>query len=129
MPKGHGEKLSRRKEQALAALLHHSTIKAAAEAVGVNEKTLRVWMANPDFLRAYRAARSQLVENAVAQMQRAAGAAVAVLTGKLTSEKDVDVIKAALGIYDRSVRGVELLDLLERVEALEQAAKAEKDQS
>jgi len=39
--KGHGEKLSRKAEQAIAALLEHATIKAAAKACHVAERTLR----------------------------------------------------------------------------------------
>src|SRR5688572_27719597 len=40
---GHGERLSRKQEQAVVALLEQPTLGQAAAAVGVNEKTLRSW--------------------------------------------------------------------------------------
>ena len=41
MPEGHGEKLSRKQEQAVVALLTMPTIRKAAEKAGVGERTLR----------------------------------------------------------------------------------------
>jgi hypothetical protein len=67
---GHGEKLSRKQEQAIAALLGELSVRAAAEKVGVNECTLRNWLKQPAFASAYRAARRQIVEVAVAGLQR-----------------------------------------------------------
>ena len=49
MTQGHGERLSRKQEQAVAALLEHATIRAAAAAVPVHERTLRQWMRAPAF--------------------------------------------------------------------------------
>ena len=42
--RGHGEKLSRKQEQAIAALLEQPTIDAAAQVVGVSERTIRNWL-------------------------------------------------------------------------------------
>ena len=38
---GHGEKLTRKQDAAIGALLSQSTISAAAESVGIGEATLR----------------------------------------------------------------------------------------
>ena len=54
---GHGEKRSRKQEQAIASLLREATLESAAQAVGVGESTLRRWLQQPEFHRAYRAAR------------------------------------------------------------------------
>ena len=68
--KGHGEKLTRKQEQAIAALLSEATVGTAAEKAGVGEVTLYRWLKLPDFLGAYREARREVVEKAVAQMQQ-----------------------------------------------------------
>jgi len=46
--KGHGEKLSRKQEQAIAALLTCPTIEQAAKAAGVGETTLWRWLQDSD---------------------------------------------------------------------------------
>lgn len=48
-PKGHGEKFSRKADDAIGALITESTIGAAAKKAGLGEKTLRRWLQNPDF--------------------------------------------------------------------------------
>src|SRR5438093_11604505 len=60
---------ARKREQAIAALLEHPTIAAAASAVGIGEKTLRRWLAEPDFQADYRAACEQAVRMAVGHLQ------------------------------------------------------------
>jgi hypothetical protein len=116
---GHGEKRGRKSSEVIAALLSEGTLAGAAAKVGVHVKTLTRWLADPAFARKYRAARRQVVEAAVGVLQAATAEAVATLRAALTSDRPGDRIKAALGIIDRSVRGVEIMDLLDRVEALE----------
>ena len=53
---GHGEKLNRKQEQAVVALLTEPTIAKAAEAIGVGEKSLRRWMNLEQFGETYRQA-------------------------------------------------------------------------
>ncbi len=73
--KGHGEKLSRKQESAIAALLSAPTIKEAARTSGISEVSLWRWLQLPEFAIAYRAARRQVVERAVSELQAAAGEA------------------------------------------------------
>jgi|GEM_PF-664803 len=110
---GHGEKRSRKQEQALAALLSEPSIEKAACKTGVNEATLRRWLREPAFRSAYRQARRELVENAVARIQAATGAAVDTLvTVARVGAKDGDRVRAAVAILEHACRGVELADLL-----------------
>ena len=118
--KGHGEKLERRQEQAIAALLAHPTIPAAATACGVGEATLWRWLQQPDFRAAYREARRQVVEVAIAGLQQATGEAAEALRRNLTCGQPGAEIRAALGILGQAIKGAELLDLAERVAALEE---------
>lgn len=65
---GQGEKLSRKRDQAIAALLTQPTISEAAKAIGVGEKTLRRWLKVPEFMAAYNAARHEVLADARVQM-------------------------------------------------------------
>jgi hypothetical protein len=116
---GHGEKLSRKREQAIAALLTAATVEAAAAAAGVGERTLRGWMQQPAFSRAYQDARRLVVETALTRLQQVSGDAVETLRRNLTCKKPAAEIRAALGILDLAVRAVEIGDLAQRVEELE----------
>ena len=118
---GHGEKLTRKHEEAITALLGQPTIGDAAKQVGIGEATMRRWMKLEDFLAAYRAARAQVVESAIAHLQAAAGQAVETLVGCLEAEGDSVRLRAAVAILDQANRGMELLDLECRLSALEAA--------
>jgi hypothetical protein len=117
--KGHGEKLTRKQEQAIAALLSEATVMAAAEKAGVAEVTLHRWLKQEEFLSAYRAARREVVEKAVAQMQQSSWAASTTLIRLLGSGSDSVRLRAAQTILDQANRGLEMLDFEERLAALE----------
>jgi len=119
-----GGRRPQREEQAIAALLSEPTIAAAATKAGIGESTLLRWMAEPDFKARYRAARRSLVEGAIGRLQQAATMAVDALTRNLTCGIPAVEVGAAKSVLDQAVKAVELVDLAERVEALEQAAEA-----
>ena len=119
--KGHGEKLSRNQERAIAALLVHASMSEAADAAGIGEVTLWRWMQIPEFKEQYRLARREAVSQAVGHLQGACSVAVVVL-------KDIaqDVtcpagarVSAARTVLELAIKGVELEDLAARVEELE----------
>lgn len=118
--KGHGEKLSRKQQQAISALLTHSTIKAAAKATGIANVTMWRWLQLPQFQAEYRAARRQVVELAIARLQHATGTAVAALTKNLTCGQPSVEVRAALGILDQAIKAVEILELEGRLFAIEE---------
>jgi hypothetical protein len=117
--RGHGDKLSRTQEKAIAALLSTRTIGEAAKVCGVNDATLWRWLQLPDFQAAYRAARRQVVERAITELQAATGEAVETLKRNLHCENPAVEIRAAQIIIEQAIKGVELIDLQERVERLE----------
>ncbi len=117
--RGHGDKLSRTQEKAIAALLSTRTIGEAAKVCGVNDATMWRWLQLPDFQAAYRAARRQVVERAITELQAAASEAVETLKRNLHCEQPNVEIRAAQIVLEQAVRGVELIDLQERVERLE----------
>ncbi|MBI4494165.1 MAG: hypothetical protein HY690_15360 [Chloroflexi bacterium] len=118
-----GGKRLRREEQALLALLAEPTVEAAAKAAGVSPVTLWRWLQHPDFQERYREARRRVLEHAIAVLQQVAGEAAATLRRNLVCGTPSVEVRAALGILDQAVKGTELLDLEQRVLALETQRK------
>jgi len=122
---GHGEKLGRKQEDAIAALLTQRNIEEAARAAGVGTRTLIRWLKLPDFGKEYRKARREAVHQSVARMQQATGAAASVVL-KLMTDPNVPAavkLRAAECVFDRAIKGVELEDIEARVAELERAAE------
>lgn len=129
MTAGRAGKRSRLEDQALGALLSEPTIAEAAMKAGVSESTLLRWLADPEFKARYREARHQVVELAVSGLQRAASTAVSVL---VTVAEDATAppgarASAARTILDQAFRGMEVIDLAERIEQLEQGQRGDED--
>ena len=127
--KGHGAKFGRKKEEAIAALLSHRSIEEAARAVDLNPNTLLRWLQVPEFRDAFLRARREVVQQAVARLQQATGAAGTVAL-KLMTDPNVPAavrLRAAEFVFDRAVKGIELEDIESRLTELERAAGATKD--
>jgi hypothetical protein len=124
---GRGSRRARLEDLALAALLSEPTMQQAASKAGVSESTMLRWLADPSFQARYRAARRQVVEQAVAQLQQGTSEAVETLRRNLKCGLPASEIAAAKAILDFAVKGVELVDLAVRVDALEQAADTVKE--
>lgn len=116
---GSPDRLTPRQHAAVSALLAERTQAGAAQRAGVSEATLRRWMRDPAFLAAYRAARRSIMDGVVTRLQQVAEAAVGALERNLTCGRPGDEIRSAVAILDHAARGLELGDLLERVEELE----------
>ena len=112
--------LTAKQEKAIAALLDRPTIREAAQSVNVGEATLWRWLQEPEFQRAYRTARRQVVEHSISELQSATSEAVAALKRNLTCGNQSVEVRAAQIILEQSVKAVELVDLAERVEEIEQ---------
>jgi len=116
-----GEKLTPKQERALVALLDCGEIKKAAEIAEVGEVTLWRWLQLSDFQTRYRAARRQLVETAIAQLQSDCTTAARVLR-EVAEDRQAPAssrVAAARAIIEQSVSAVQLTDLQERLEEVE----------
>ena len=122
--KGHGEKLSRKQEQAIIALLTESTISAAAARVGIGEVTLWRWLQREEFQAEYKRARREAVSQAIAAIQQASAEAVQTLRDIMAdSEASASSrVAAAKAVLELALKAVELEDIDERVTLLEEAA-------
>jgi phage terminase small subunit len=121
--KGHGEKLTRKQEALIAALLLAPTLGAATQQAGVSAVTAWRWLKDPDVQAAYRAARREVVRQAIAQVQQACSEAVTTLRTTMadTTAPASARVSAARTVLETAIKAVELEDLEGRVQALEQA--------
>ncbi len=118
---GDDAKLSANQEQALAALLATPTITAAAGRCNLNERTIRRYLEDPEFKRRYTEARDYLLDQAVAGLQKLSIGAVSVLGNAFTEENPHARIRAAKTALEFLFKGVELVEIQERIRRLEEA--------
>lgn len=121
---GHGEKRSRKEDQALVALLSETTMKEAATKTGIAEITLWRWMQDPAFQERYREARRQAVSQAITQLQKISSEAVQTLRDVMNDIETPPAcrVTAAKAVLELAFRGMETEDLSARIEVLEKAA-------
>jgi hypothetical protein len=107
--------------RALAALFTAPTIVAAAESVGVDESTLRVWLREDDAFRAaYQDARRQALEHVLGRIQGAAGEALDGLLAVIRSPTSPPAARvAACRTVLEGARAVSLEEVLARMDQLE----------
>mgnify|MGYP002213781627 CR=1 FL=1 len=104
----------------LIALMEEPTISAAAKKAGVSERTLGRWAKRPDFEAKLKEIRAKAIRQAVNRVTRAAGSAVSTLLELARhGESEAVRLRAAIAILDHAWRGQELLDISERLVALE----------
>lgn len=122
---GHGEKLSRKQELAISALLTCDKVAGAAEQAGVSEKTLYRWMHEPEFKTAYRTARQAVLQTSIGTLQAASSEAVATLKRNLTCGTPSTEVQAAAKLLEQCFKAAELHDVVERLEEIEAHLKKE----
>jgi len=105
----------------IAALASGLPVQDAATGAHVSERTARRRLEDPAFRRQVAAARAAVLEQAIGRLVDATTEAADSLRSLLTAESESVRLAAAKSILDQGFRGVELLDLAERVEQLEQA--------
>ena len=117
--RGHGDKLDRRQEHAITALLTETTMEAAAKACGVSRSTLGRWLQLEAFQAAYRSARRAVTDAAIARLQQVAAEAVAALERNLTCHVPTVEVQAARSVLELALRDADTAELESRLQALE----------
>jgi hypothetical protein len=128
-------KLTRKQFRAIAGLLAEPTLSKAAAKADVGVSTLRRWWKLPEFQEAFRAAGRQMVQRSIGRLQRMMGMAVSALSRNLKCGKPSDEIRAAVAILEKSLQGLEVVQMAGKFEELqavlatltEQAEKRETD--
>jgi len=126
-PRGHGDKLERKTEAAIVALLAHPTMPEAAKAAGVSETTLWRWLQRDDFRKKYREAQEKVFDGALGSLHGATTEAVTCLRRNLSCGNPSAEVHAARTILDYTLRARELFDLENRIALLEAALKAREE--
>ena len=124
MTAGHGEKRTRKQQQAIAALLTVPTMAEAAARCGISEKTLWRWSQNPEFAAAYRKAQQRLLESAINALRQAAltFADTLRIVAADASAPPASRATAARSGLEVLLKAVTIQDLEQRVNELEKSA-------
>jgi hypothetical protein len=118
------QKLGRKKEDAIVALLSSRSIEDAARACSTPVRTLYRWLAEAEFDAAYRTARRKAYGQSVARLQQASTAAATTLLKVMvdTATPASTRVRAAEHILTHAAKAIEIEDIEARLSALEQAA-------
>ncbi len=107
------------REKVLSALLESLTISDAAQKCGLNERTIRRFLADAEFQKEFRAARRSIFEQNIVRLQSLHAGAVAALERNLNCENPSVEVRAAQIIIEGNRKDFETLDILQRLEQLE----------
>ena len=116
--KGHGEKLTRKAEQAIAALLEYPTIGEAAKACGVSERSLWRWLQRDDFQKRYKDSQRAVVDSAITKLQAATVRAVETLERNLSCGNFFAENAAAQAILTHSFKAIEVRELQAQIDEI-----------
>jgi hypothetical protein len=125
---GHGAKLPRKQEEAIAALLSQRNIEDAARVAGVGTRTLLRWLKLPEFQATYREARRAAFGQSIARLQQASSAAVSTLLKVMVDANSPasSRVRAADCVLGHATKAIEIEDIEARVSELEGAANLQK---
>ena len=125
---GPGSKFTRKREEAIAALLTQRNIEEAAKSIGIGTQTMLRWLKIPEFQTAYREARRAAFRQSIARLQQASTAAVSTLL-KIMVDPNAPAstrVRAADSVLDHAKQAIEIEDIDVRVAELERAAEQAK---
>lgn len=117
-----------KQQKALLALLTNPTKKKAAEAAGISVKTLRGYLADPEFQAEYKSAFSSLVEDATRQAQQAMEPALSTLKELVEDDGESPQfrISAARSILEFSLKLTEQFNIVSKLQELEAEMRGER---
>jgi hypothetical protein len=123
--RGHGQKFTRKQEQAIIALLACESLEMAARQVGIHLSTLKRWMEEPLFDRRYRAARRDVLHGAQVLLLQAGSTAVRTLTTVMDNAEEPATarVSAARCVLEMLLKTFAQETLEARVSELEQLKK------
>jgi hypothetical protein len=106
------EKLTRKQEAAILALLSSRSVEEAARVAGVNPRSLYRWQKEPAFNAAYRKVKRAAFSQSIARMHQMASAAVTTL-GKIMVDPNTPPatkVRAADSILSHTAKAIEIED-------------------
>jgi len=117
-----------KQDKIIAALLSSENFREAAKNAGISEATLYRQLKDETFQTAYKAAKREIVNHAVGQLQKATGTAVKTLGSILedASAAPSARVSAAKVVLEMAVKAVEIEDLEDRISNLERLVEVQK---
>jgi hypothetical protein len=114
--------LTTRQVLGLAAMLKHGVVTKAAEEIGITERQLRRWAAQPAFQRALRVERRHLMDGAASRLASGAGEALDALLEVIRDKQAAPTarVSAARVFLETAQAAVSGADQGARLERLEQ---------
>ena len=124
-----GSKFTRKKEEAIAALLTQRNIEEAAKSAGIGTQTLIRWMKLPEFDKAYREARRKAFGQSIARLQQGTSAAATTLLKLLIDQNTPASVRARVAdsIFNHAAKAIEIEDIEARVAELERATESTRE--
>jgi hypothetical protein len=126
---GHGTKLKRKLDEAVAAMLTQRNVEEAARSVGISTATLMRWQKLPEFQVTYREARRAAFGQSIARLQQASSVAVTIML-KVMVDPNAPAscrIRAADSVLDHATKAIEIEDIQARLSELEREAEAQRN--
>lgn len=113
--------LNIRQERFLKSMLEAGSIEEACNNAGINRTTGYKYLRNKEFMDEYRSLRREIMQGVTAQLQKISSKAVDTLMQVMLDEEAPasSRVQSARAILDNAYKGIELDDILERVEQIE----------
>ena len=119
----------RNREKALAALLSSDTQAEAAAKIGISDRTMRGYLADPEFNAEYQRRNRRLVSDATRQIQASYQVAInalrEIVESKLSSE--AGRISAARALLEYGMKFTEVNEVMTQLENIENAIKSDEN--
>jgi hypothetical protein len=124
---GHGEKLSRKMNDCILALMSAGTLDEAAAASGISPATARRWYRLDVVKAELKHLQEEVVGHSLSRLKLSASEALEVLRSVANDEVSPPSarVAAARTLLDNVFRAVETDDILSRIEALENRMEAD----
>lgn len=119
----YGDRFQKKQERAAWAVVEFGTIRAAALAIGVPERTLRRWSTKPAFQAATQKAQNAALTEVTRKLAGAGTEAVDTLLEVMRNKSNPPGVRvrASLGILGMMIAAGEFVDLDSRILAIEEA--------
>lgn len=113
-------------EAIISALIENGSIKAAADRLGCTVRTIYERMKKPGFKDLYAQAKAEILKTATAKLQGNLTGAIDTLAAIMKDEETAKQTRAncAVAILQYAAKFTETTDIIERLEALEDAQEA-----
>lgn len=127
MSDGHGEKLSRKANLLMLALLTSNNLEDAASVAGVSVATARRWYRREDFQSQFKELQGEITDHSLRQLKGSLNEALNVLRSVMNDAGNSPSarVSAARTILDNGFKALELSDVLSRLEVLERKVGGE----